>query len=270
MRLLAISDLHLGHPTNRDALAELPAYPDDWLIVAGDVAESFEMIGYGLLELTRRFAQVIWVPGNHELWCRGERDDGLCGPPRYEALVALARRLGVLTPEDPFPVWHGADGARLVIVPMFTLYDYSFGPAGMSPEQVAAWAAEQDIYPVDERLLRPDPHPDRSTWCHERVAITQARLDALPPGTATILVNHYPLLAELARLPAVPRFAPWCGTRRTESWPRRYNAKVCLYGHLHIRMDQVRDGIAYREVSLGYPRQWNQEKGIAAYIRQIA
>jgi predicted phosphodiesterase len=270
VRLLAISDLHLGHPVNRDALADLPAFPDDWLIVAGDVAESFAMIGHGLAELARRFARVIWVPGNHELWSQPERDGGLAGTARYEALVMLARRLGVLTPEDPWPVWRGSAGPPLVIVPMFTLYDYTFAPPGMDPEQVLAWAAETDIFPVDERLLRPDPHPSRVSWCHERVALTRARLDALPAGSATILVDHYPLLADLARLPAVPRFAPWCGTRLTESWPRRYGAKVCLYGHLHIRSDQVRDGITYREISLGYPRQWKQEKGIAGYIRQIA
>jgi hypothetical protein len=32
MRLLATSDLHLGHRENREALAELPSHPEDWLI----------------------------------------------------------------------------------------------------------------------------------------------------------------------------------------------------------------------------------------------
>lgn len=40
MRLLAIGDLHLANAANRQALAALPAHPEDWLIVAGDVSEA--------------------------------------------------------------------------------------------------------------------------------------------------------------------------------------------------------------------------------------
>ena len=88
MRLLAISDLHLGSPTNRDALAELGHFPEDWLILAGDVAESFRRIGEGLTALRHRFAKVIWVPGNHELWAVPRATD-LRGEARYAAMPAV-------------------------------------------------------------------------------------------------------------------------------------------------------------------------------------
>ena len=68
-RLLAVSDLHVGYPENRayaDSLA--PGDPDDWLIVAGDVGETFADVGFVLASLANRFARVIWTPGNHELW----------------------------------------------------------------------------------------------------------------------------------------------------------------------------------------------------------
>jgi len=39
MRLLATSDLHLSHRANREGLFELGDFPEDWLIVAGDVGE---------------------------------------------------------------------------------------------------------------------------------------------------------------------------------------------------------------------------------------
>ena len=68
MRLLAIADLHLAIPHNREALRALPTYPTDWLIVAGDVCEDAKLFAEGLAWLARRFARVIWVPGNHELW----------------------------------------------------------------------------------------------------------------------------------------------------------------------------------------------------------
>ena len=65
MRLLAISDLHLAGALNREALAALPEHSDDWLIVAGDVAERLDLVDWALGLLAGRFAKVIWVPGNH-------------------------------------------------------------------------------------------------------------------------------------------------------------------------------------------------------------
>lgn len=57
----------------------------------------------------------------------------------------------------------------------------------------------------------------REAWCHRRVALTEARLDALPKDAETVLVNHFPLRLAHARL---PRIWIWCGTTKTEDWPR--------------------------------------------------
>ncbi len=51
-RLLAISDLHLGHRENRAALDGIGDYPDDWLIVAGDIGERPEHLALALDALT--------------------------------------------------------------------------------------------------------------------------------------------------------------------------------------------------------------------------
>ena len=40
------------------------------------------------------------------------------GDAKYRALVAVCRKLGVSTPEDPYPVWEGEGGARR-IAPLF-------------------------------------------------------------------------------------------------------------------------------------------------------
>src|SRR6185312_11265702 len=124
MRLLAISDLHLGHPANRDRLSSIGASPEDWLILAGDVGETEAHLTLAFEHLTSRFAKLIWVPGNHELWTVEQSPKNLRGKTRYEALVALARRFGVITPEDPYPEWPQGD-RPMTIVPLFTLYDYS-------------------------------------------------------------------------------------------------------------------------------------------------
>src|SRR5438067_9206888 len=102
MKLWAISDLHVTVARNAAALRELPAYPEDWLIVAGDLCEDPALFAEALGWLAGRFAKVIWVPGNHELWLSKERGHPGGSPQKYRALVETARRLGVATPEDEF------------------------------------------------------------------------------------------------------------------------------------------------------------------------
>src|SRR5689334_15936295 len=127
-RLLAVSDLHVSYPQNRELLAGLrPVTPGDWLLVAGDVAETVPRIEWALGTLSERFEKVIWVPGNHELWTHRTDPVRLRGADRYDHLVELCRGLGVLTPEDPYPAWTGP-GGPVTIAPLFVLYDYSFLP----------------------------------------------------------------------------------------------------------------------------------------------
>lgn len=271
MRLLAISDLHLANAANRQALDALPACPDDWLILAGDVGERFEHLRLAFEETTRRFARVLWVPGNHELWSvpeAGSDAPPLGGEARYMALVELARSYGVLTPEDPYPLWTGP-GGPCVVAPLFLLYDYSFRDADVVRADVVEWARERGCVCADEVYLRPDPYPSAEAWCAARLRQTEARLAELSPALPTVLVNHFPLRRDLIHIPRVPRFTPWCGTVATEDWHRRFNAVAVVTGHLHTRRTDWRDGTRFEEVSLGYPRQWNPARGMADYLREI-
>ena len=266
-RLLAISDLHLAHRENRAALATIADHPHDWLIVAGDTGERTEHLELALQALTGRFARIIWTPGNHDLWCPAGATDRTRGQARYDELVAVCRRFGAVTPEDPYDAWPGDPG--MFIVPMFLLYDYSFRPSHVAADGAVAWARESGIVCGDEYLLDPTPWPSRSAWCQARCEATAARLAALPAGSRTILINHWPLRYDLAIPPRIPRFSIWCGTARTEDWGRRFNARAVVSGHLHLRTTLVRHGVRYEEVSLGYPRDWRHERGIDWYLREI-
>ena len=65
-KLMAVSDIHVGHNGNKPMTEELfPDSPDDWLILAGDVSEKTDDIRWALKLLRSRFAKVIWIPGNH-------------------------------------------------------------------------------------------------------------------------------------------------------------------------------------------------------------
>lgn len=267
-RLWALSDLHLSHPGNRAALEDFPAHPNDWLILAGDVTHGAQRLDRCLARLAPKFRQVVWVPGNHELWTIPNRAPGLRGVALYEHLVEIARSHGVLTPEDPYPVVEHRDGPVL-IAPLFLLYDYSFRPRQVRREQVIQWARETRVVCGDEVMLHPDPFPDRDSWCAARCEDAAARLASAPADLPKVLVNHFPLEERHAVLPRIPRFTPWCGTRRTEGWHRRFNAGAVVYGHLHIPDTQWLDSVPFQEVSLGYPRQWNQQRGIGAYLREV-
>jgi 3',5'-cyclic AMP phosphodiesterase CpdA len=267
MKLIAISDLHLSHRLNREALPGVTAQPDAWLAVAGDIGHQPDHLVMALEALVPKFAQVIWTPGNHDLWHRPGAVDSTRGDDRYQELVEICRRHGVLTPEDPYPELPGHPG--LFVVPMFLLFDYSFRPDDVDAARALAWARETRVVSTDERRLDPHPFSSREAWCEARCQETEARLQALPPHARTVLINHWPLRYDLARPPRIPRFSLWCGTKRTEEWPTRFRAERVISGHLHLRTTLYRHGVRYDEVSLGYPRDWRVERGIDWYLRRV-
>ena len=258
-KLVAVSDLHIGYQENREIVEGLrPDSPDDWLIVCGDVAETVGDVEWTLSLLRDRFATVFWVPGNHELWTHPSDPVQLRGVRRYEHLVEVCRRLGVVTPEDEFPVWHGS-GGPVRIAPLFVLYDYTFrAPGTDSKEESLAYAHETGVVCTDERFLHPDPYPTREDWCRARVVESERRLDSYSPDIPFVLVNHWPLVREPTRVLHFPEFAQWCGTELTADWHTRYPTAAAVYGHLHIPRSTVYAGVPFKEVSLGYPREWRK------------
>ncbi|MPZ82743.1 MAG: metallophosphoesterase [Actinophytocola sp.] len=266
--LYAVSDLHVSYAENREVVRGLRAASDtDWLLVAGDVAERFASVEWALGTLREKFAKVIWVPGNHELWTPPDDPVTLRGVARYDALVEMARRLDVVTPEDPYPVWT-AGAEPVTIVPLFLLYDYTFRPDGCATkEEGLAYAHQTGVVCTDEYMLHPDPYPTRDEWSRARVKTTEARLAEIT--TPTVLVNHYPLVREPTRVLRYPEFAQWCGTEATADWHTRFDAAAMVYGHLHIPRTTEYDGVRFDEVSLGYPREWQHRERPHGLPRRI-
>src|SRR5260370_950368 len=124
-RLFAVSDLHVGFAQNRQLVSGLRSQgDDDWLIVAGDVGEFAADIEWALGMLSERFAKVFWAPGNHELWTHPREPLTLRGVDRYEHLVGLCSRRGVVHTAD----WPVRDRAAAVVdgplhIPRTTWHD---------------------------------------------------------------------------------------------------------------------------------------------------
>jgi 3',5'-cyclic AMP phosphodiesterase CpdA len=268
--LLAISDLHVTHPQNRVLVEGLrPEHEGDWLIVCGDVSETVADVEWALELLGERFAKVMWTPGNHELWTMPDEPAGWRGERRYGHLVEICRRIGVLTPEDPYPVWEG-EGGPVRIAPLFLLYDYSFG-CNIAPTKAQSlqMAHRAGVVCSDEYLLHPDPYPTRDAWCRARVKHTEARLQGCDGGLPLVIVNHFPLTHHPTEVLLHPEFAQWCGTVRTADWHTRFGAAAVVYGHLHIPRTTFHDGVRFEEVSLGYPREWHRRAGDRTVLRPI-
>jgi hypothetical protein len=176
----------------------------------------------------------------------------------------------VVTPEDSFPVWTGS-GGPVVVAPLFTLYDYSFGrDFGATKAETLARAESAGVVCSDEFVLHPDPYASVEDWCVERVRFSLERLAASGHGDIPyVLVSHFPLLREPTRLLRYPLFAQWCGTDMTADWHKRFRTAAVVYGHLHIPRTTVYDGVRFEEVSLGYPREWRRRAGREPAVRRI-
>ena len=255
--IYAVSDLHVSYAANREIADRVrPTHPDDWLIVAGDIGEKKTAIEAVLREYAERFAHVIWAPGNHELWTMSDDESEPRGVERYQDLIELAHGLGVTTPEDPYPVWTGADGP-LTVASLMLLYDYSFRAPGTTSKAESLKAAyDAGIVCKDEYYLYPDPYPAIEDWCAARVADAEHRLSEIEGPL--LLVNHWPLVREPTAIMRYPVFTQWCGTDRTADWTTRFDVRAVVYGHLHIPRTQVYDGVPHYEVSIGYPREWRR------------
>ncbi|GAI92483.1 unnamed protein product, partial [marine sediment metagenome] len=178
-------------------MINIPNHLEDWLILAGDIGETAEHLKFALSILSLRFKKIIWVPGNHDLWTFPLNRYGLKGENKYNQLVSVCKEYNVLTPEDKYSEII-IDTQKFIIAPTFTLYDYSYRPEQILYEKAVDWAVESGIICADEDLLIPTPFHSIAEWCEQRCDYTESRLNQIPANIPIILINHYPLIEELA------------------------------------------------------------------------
>ncbi|KAF8398641.1 hypothetical protein HHK36_014496 [Tetracentron sinense] len=121
LRVFVLSDLHTDYSENMAWVKCLSTvrYKKDVLLVAGDVAETYNNFLLAMSLLKDRFEHVFFVPGNHDLWCRREGENYLDSIEKLNTLLDACRGLGVQT--SPKVV----DG--LGIIPLFSWYHEVIG-----------------------------------------------------------------------------------------------------------------------------------------------
>ena len=228
MRIYAISDLHTDFRENRAALerAGLAGHRQDVLIVAGDIADSEAVVADTLAWLAARFREVFFVPGNHELWVRGEQRDSM---EKFRAVLRLCDQVGVRTaPARAGGAW---------VVPMFSWYAPDFDVRGEGvEEELEAWSDRYfcrwpaGMARIDETFLElNEPHVRRYDAPVVSFSHFVPRPELLPP------VRHL-------RFKGLPLVA---GSLGIEAQIRRIHPRVHVFGHTHIPEDRVIGGVRY-------------------------
>ena len=245
MRIFAVSDLHVDYESNARWVEQLSAadHQGDVLIVAGDVSDSLARLDRCLTTLASRFRQVLFVPGNHELWVVRE-NRGRSSMEKFEQVCDVVRASGASM--EPFR----ANG--VFIVPLLGWYDHSFGTP--TDELKGMW--------MDYRACRwPEGSSEVETTAH--FTSLNERWSA-PEGDTVITFSHF-----LPRIDVMPPFMPpqgrllypVLGTTRLDRQLRALGSKLHVYGHSHVQRRAEIDGVTYVNQAFGYPTErWNGPK----------
>lgn len=243
MRVFALSDIHVDYPANAQWIEQLSRadYRDDVLILAGDVSHRPALLAQCFSALSARFAQVLFVPGNHDLWVLGE-DERKTSLQKFDEVAALAADHGASM--------RGFLHNGTLIAPLLSWYDHSFGQPGEELRQL--W--------MDYRACR-WPHGFDTAAVARHFAALNLPLERR--GAARVIsYSHF-----LPRLDLIPPYVPArhrildpvLGSELLERQLRQLAPEIHVYGHSHINRDVSIDGVRYLNNAFGYP----QEHGIA-------
>ncbi|KAK6153291.1 hypothetical protein DH2020_012930 [Rehmannia glutinosa] len=119
-RVFVVSDLHTDYSENMCWVNSLSCHDHDKdvLVVAGDVAETCANFVLTMSLLKDKFKHVFFVPGNHDLWLRREKNDYLGSLDKLDKLLDACEKLGVETKPGII------DG--LGLIPLYSWYHESF------------------------------------------------------------------------------------------------------------------------------------------------
>lgn len=260
MRVLALSDIHVDYEQNRDWLARISNvdHLQDVLLLAGDVTDKLDLLERTLENLRRKFAQLFFVPGNHELWDRERKfGDAIA---KFERILERCAALDVHT--EPRVI----DGVR--IVPLFSWYarpedglDSLFLEKASEDMSLTAWA--------DDYFVRWPQFANGGSAAAHFLARNETRLqhnDDLPTVSFSHFLPRRDLMmrttAEIEREgPGIPdpnphfNFSRVAGTQGLDRQIRRLRPAVHVYGHQHRNRWREVDGILYVSQCLGYPAE---------------
>ena len=239
MRIFALSDIHVDFEANARSISSLSAqdYREDFLILAGDVSHSLQLLAKNLELLANRFRKVFYVPGNHDLWVIRD-SDGKTSFDKFNEIAAVMENCGVSG--APF------HDDTISIVPLLGWYDYSFGEP--SNELTTTWG--------DFLFCKWPDHLGMEEIASRFAAMNEPLIR--PPNNLVISFSHF-----VPRIDVMPDFIsegnrivyPVLGSILLERQIRQIRSDIHVYGHTHVNRRVDIDGTAYINNAFGYPSE---------------
>src|SRR5262245_60806862 len=237
MRVFALSDIHINYDANREWVGNLSSsdYTDDVLILGGDISDSLAQVEWCLKTLSRRFAKVLFVPGNHDLWVFQEKDRKTSIEKFHQVCRVMERCEVSMSPFHP---------DTLSIVPLLGWYDYSFGEPTRElldtwmDYHACSWPEPFSVKEITEYFLAMN---QTAVKVKNKMVISFShfvpRIDLMPDWVTSKNRILYPVL----------------GSSKLESQVRQLNSRIHVYGHSHVNRNVIVDRVCYINNAFGYP-----------------
>jgi len=250
----ACSDLHVDFPANREWLQALPVCtdPHSVLLVAGDVQHDLARLEDTLVALSFKYGRVFFIPGNHDLWALGQGPDSAA---KFFSMLDMLERIDVeylpapLTRDGltlhPLFSWHSPDLSDSF--PMPSYFEESFDMACRWPRCING-----NDNPRQSSLLHEIP-----AFFRELNAMTMAMLRELPGYTnrknlQAITMSHF--LPRLELYNGRMDLEKVMGDPLVDKQLRAAGSVLHVFGHSHLNVDTVVDGVRYVQHALGNHR----------------
>ena len=236
LKVYTASDIHVDHKENLKKINDISAtdYQNDILILAGDISYRIDRVQQVFALFKERFREVLFVPGNHDLWVRDKSSDNSIE--KFYHLMETAAQMGVLTQPAHF--------GSLSIIPLLGWYDYSFGPPSEKlcdlwvDHKACVWPGGLDEAGVTDFFLEKN---QAHLKIKNKFIITFShflpRVDIMP---SIIPKDNYKL-------------HPVLGSAKIEAQIRELKPDIHVFGHSHVNLKKEVEGTVYINNAFGYP-----------------
>lgn len=239
LRIFTVSDIHIDYTENKKWLYDLSNndYKEDLLILAGDISSRMQSIIKSFVTLKSRFKEVLFIPGNHDLWV-DRKNNTRNSLDNFYLIKTIAHNCGILMEPAYFE--------SLLIIPLFGWYDYSFG----KPSDII-----YDMWLDFTACEWPDGY--------DEVSVTKKFIKMNEPflnSTSNFIISFSHFLPRIDVMPSyIPHdkriLYPVLGTSLLEKQIRQLGSNIHIYGHSHVNARVKLDNIEYINNAYGYPSE---------------
>jgi predicted phosphodiesterase len=282
MRIFALSDIHVDFELNMHWLGKLSScdYINDTLILAGDVCDEIDRLQKALSILRAKFANIFFVPGNHDLWLRRkECNDSI---EKFRLILELCREIDIKTVPEKITESNSNNGVW--IIPLFSWYMKPEDGRGSlfiqkpgedpslpmwSDNHYIKWPVLNDYKTIADYFLKMN-----EKYIHKKYDLPVITFSHfLPREEMMFSEDRKKDLVRLAKFDRNPsfNFSRVAGCSKIDEQIRQLGSTIHIYGHQHRNKDRLIDNVRYISHCLGYPheRQTGRIYGIEQGVKLI-